>query len=202
MAKKKDTNLMDEFPDFEEKTNEETPKEEKPEKVVSEPEVTEESVEQAPNEGAEEELEQVHDEAGDNDLGGDARAPTDAELGIFEKNNAGPGKEVPGDTLSEDDEDGAISDDDGVGTIEKPGEFDFQELCFEIHRILNSPLGRKVNCKLKIENPGMSAIIYQGLKSNVWGRIKSNGRHRLYRHGLKKLLLEDPKTATQFKDIN
>jgi len=80
-------------------------------------------------------------------------------------------------------------------------DFQFQDLCTVVTKLLGTPEGKRLGCRLRVENPGMSAIVYQGMRSNVWARIKSNGRHRVYRHALKKLLLDNEATKEYFDGI-
>jgi len=80
-------------------------------------------------------------------------------------------------------------------------ENNFQKLCFDISEALRTETGKKLNCRLRVLVEHRQAIVYQGLASNVWGRFRSDGRHQVYRHALKKLLTEFPKTAEVFKSI-
>jgi len=72
---------------------------------------------------------------------------------------------------------------------------DFQQLCMDIAEVLRSESGNKLSCRVKVLVEDSSAVIYQGMMSNVWGRLRADGRHAIYRHALKQVLLEDPRTA-------
>lgn len=77
----------------------------------------------------------------------------------------------------------------------------FQEICGTISKALREPPLNRLNCRLKVLVAEKSAIIYQGLKTNVWGRIREDGRHVIYRHPLLARLREHPDTAKIFKDV-
>lgn len=79
-------------------------------------------------------------------------------------------------------------------TKEKKVQQDFQKLCMDVAEVLRSESGTKLSCRVKVLVEDSSAVIYQGMLSNVWGRIKADGRHAVYRHALKQVLLEDPRT--------
>jgi len=187
-----------EFPEIEETPNEEATSEETLEREES-AEITSETGKET---GGDSDVEPVDDGTGDDGTGDDQDSSETDDSDS--PDDAGPdGEDTPGESSSEEEvgvsKDDEVSDEDADS--DEPGEFGFQEICHDVHKLLTTPEGRKINCKLRIENPGMSAIIYQGLRSNVWGRIKSNGRHRVYRHALKKLLLENKSTARYFEGI-
>lgn len=71
----------------------------------------------------------------------------------------------------------------------------FQKLCLDVGEVLRSESGNKLSCRVKVLVEDSSAVIYQGMLSNVWGRLRADGRHAIYRHALKQVLLEDPRTS-------
>jgi len=81
-------------------------------------------------------------------------------------------------------------------TIDVKSANEFQELCFEVSSVLKSEKGKLLNCRLKVLVENQSAIVYQGLLGNVWGRLKADGRHQIYRHALKNLLDNNPSTKS------
>ena len=78
--------------------------------------------------------------------------------------------------------------------VEKKVQQNFQQLCLTVSEVLRSESGTKLSCRVKVLVEDSSAVIYQGMLSNVWGRIKADGRHAIYRHALKQVLIEDPRT--------
>ena len=78
---------------------------------------------------------------------------------------------------------------------EKQTQQDFNQLCLDIGEVLRSDSGNKLSCRVKVLVEDSSAVIYQGMLSNVWGRVRADGRHAIYRHALKQVLLEDPRTS-------
>lgn len=72
---------------------------------------------------------------------------------------------------------------------------DFNKLCLDVSEVLRSESGTKLSCRVKVLVEDSSAVIYQGMMSNVWGRLRADGRHAIYRHALKQVLLEDPRTS-------
>ena len=81
-------------------------------------------------------------------------------------------------------------------TIDVNEATNFQQLCLNISDVLRSEKGKTLNCRLKVLVENQSCIVYQGMLGNVWGRFKAVGRHQVYRHALKNLLAEDPKTKS------
>jgi hypothetical protein len=81
-------------------------------------------------------------------------------------------------------------------TINVESANEFQKLCFEVSRVLKSEKGKLLNCRLKVLVENQSAIVYQGMLGNVWGRLKADGRHQIYRHALKNLLDSNPTTKS------
>jgi len=73
-------------------------------------------------------------------------------------------------------------------------ENDFQSFCLTVAEVLRSEKGRKLSCRIKVLVEDRSAVIYQGMMSNVWGRLTADGKHNIYRHALKQVLIEDPRT--------
>ena len=71
---------------------------------------------------------------------------------------------------------------------------DFQKLCLTVSEVLRGEKGKKLSCRVKVLIEDNSAVIYQGMLSNVWGRLTADGKHNIYRHALKQVLLEDPRT--------
>ncbi|MAH07882.1 hypothetical protein CMI38_06565 [Candidatus Pacearchaeota archaeon] len=74
----------------------------------------------------------------------------------------------------------------------------FQKLCFDVQKALHSDDGKRLSCRLKIITENKQAIVYQGMVGNVWGRLKANGRHSIYRHALNNLLKADKNTSKYF----
>jgi len=72
----------------------------------------------------------------------------------------------------------------------------FQQLCLYVSDVLRTDRGKILNCRLKVLVENQSAIVYQGLLGNVWGRLKADGRHQIYRHALKNVLADDPRTKS------
>jgi hypothetical protein len=72
----------------------------------------------------------------------------------------------------------------------------FQKLCMDVSETLRSEEGKNLNCRLRVVVENHNAIVYQGLLGNVWGRIRADGRHQIYRHALKNLLAGNPKTKS------
>ena len=70
----------------------------------------------------------------------------------------------------------------------------FHELCMAVSEALRSEQGTKLSCRVKVLVEDSSAVIYQGMLSNVWGRFTADGKSNIYRHALKQVLLEDPRT--------
>jgi hypothetical protein len=79
-------------------------------------------------------------------------------------------------------------------SVEKKTQQNFQKLCMDVSEVLRSESGTKLSCRVKVLVEDSSAVIYQGMLSNVWGRIKADGRHAIYRHALKQVLIEDTRT--------
>ncbi len=77
-------------------------------------------------------------------------------------------------------------------------ENNFQKLCMDVAKVLRSDQGNKLSCRIKVLVEDRSAIIYQGMLSNVWGRLTHDNKHAIYRHALKQVLLEDPRTKHIF----
>tara|TARA_Y100000034_G_scaffold132734_2_gene196425 strand:+ start:1196 stop:1558 length:363 start_codon:yes stop_codon:yes gene_type:complete len=78
----------------------------------------------------------------------------------------------------------------------------FQALCMAVGEVLRtSPEGQRLNCRLKILVENKEAIIYQGMLGNVWGRLRVDGRHLIYRHALKSFLIEHPKVKDSFVNL-
>ena len=105
---------------------------------------------------------------------------------------------------TEDDEEVSTEDDDEEVSTEDDElkeDLDFQQLCMDVNTVLRKFPGNRLNCKIKVFPGEKTAIIHQGPRSNIWGRLKSNGDHYLYRHALKKVLDEDELTTTYFKNI-
>ena len=71
---------------------------------------------------------------------------------------------------------------------------DFQQLCLDVGEVLRSEKGTKLSCRVKVLVEDSSAVIYQGMLSNVWGRFSADGKSNIYRHALKQVLEEDPRT--------
>jgi len=84
---------------------------------------------------------------------------------------------------------------------EEEEQFDFQELCIAVSKVLRTFPGNKLNCRLRVLVEDRTAIIHQGPKGNVWARLKVNGDHNFYRHALKKILQEHESTAEYFKNV-
>ena len=61
---------------------------------------------------------------------------------------------------------------------------------------INNPEGQKLALKVKIYNN--TCHIYQGIFSNVWGRINPNGSHTIYRHALTNMLRKNSATRDLF----
>jgi len=74
----------------------------------------------------------------------------------------------------------------------------FQKLCFDVQKALHSDDGKRLSCRLKIITENKQAIVYQGMVGNVWGRLKANGRHSIYRHALNNLLKANKNTSKYF----
>ena len=94
---------------------------------------------------------------------------------------------------------------EGVGPFKKTTEpfsaeeaNEFQRMCINVSSALKTPLGTKLNCRVKVLVENKEAIVYQGLIGNVWARVRANGRHNVYRHALKTLLIADEKTKEYF----
>tara|TARA_R110000851_G_scaffold92770_2_gene202386 strand:- start:1530 stop:1874 length:345 start_codon:yes stop_codon:yes gene_type:complete len=79
-------------------------------------------------------------------------------------------------------------------TIDTVKENKFQQLCLTVSEVLRGEKGRKLSCRVRVLVEDSSAVIYQGMLSNVWGRLTYDGKHAIYRHALKQVLLEDERT--------
>jgi len=77
-------------------------------------------------------------------------------------------------------------------------ENNFQKLCMDVAEVLRSEKGNKLSCRIRVLVEDRSAVIYQGMLSNVWGRLTYDGKHAIYRHALKQVLLEDTRTKHIF----
>jgi len=85
---------------------------------------------------------------------------------------------------------------DAKETIDVKKANTFQKLCMDVSEALRSEEGRNLNCRLKVLVENHNAVIYQGMLGNVWGRLRADGRHQIYRHALKNLLAGNPKTES------
>jgi len=72
----------------------------------------------------------------------------------------------------------------------------FTEKVEAISLVINSLEGKKLALKLKVVNN--TGFIFQGLFSNVWGRVHPNGDHVIYRHALTNLLKKHNLTKRYF----
>ena len=77
-------------------------------------------------------------------------------------------------------------------------ENNFQKLCMDVAEVLRSEPGNKLSCRIRVLVEDRSAVIYQGLLSTVCRRLTHDGKHAIYRHALKQVLLEDPRTKHIF----
>ena len=68
----------------------------------------------------------------------------------------------------------------------------------DVAEVLRSEPGNKLSCRIRVLVEDRSAVIYQGMLSNVWGRLTHDNKHAIYRHALKQVLLEDPRTKHIF----
>lgn len=85
---------------------------------------------------------------------------------------------------------------------EAPEKSEFVSVIEGVTKALNSPAGKRLNCRVKVIAPDNQAIVYQGLRNNVWGRIYKDKKHDIYRHPLRKLLQNFEETKEEFKPEN
>jgi len=106
-------------------------------------------------------------------------------------------------TAEEEEEDEETEDDENTEVEEdkETEKLTFQQTCAIISVALRKPSFTKLNCRVKVLVQDRTAIIYQGLRSNVWARLRYDGSHTVYRHALLTALREDEDTAPIFKDV-
>lgn len=74
---------------------------------------------------------------------------------------------------------------------------DFQLMINNFVKALNSKQGKNFNLRIKVASG--TGIIYQGLYSNVWGRIKEDGSIYIHRQNLEKFFSTHPATMEYFE---
>lgn len=80
-------------------------------------------------------------------------------------------------------------------------EMGFQEFCGEVTKALREHPINRLNCRLKVLVPEKSAVIYQGLRSNVWGRLRSSTHHTIYRQSLLRMLQKHSVVGHHFREL-
>jgi hypothetical protein len=92
-----------------------------------------------------------------------------------------------------------VAEEKDINTKEETPVYEFQSLILKVQTALSSDKGKRLNCRVRVLVQDREAVVYQGLRSNIWGRLKANGNHSIYRHALARVLREDPATANLFK---